>query len=94
MREARPFTVFQKSGAQAAFNTEEIAIETRAGKGQPYALSQSAITWRTCSWAETSFNERSVRRGFAAGGFVCAQISLAEYVEACYHSYSSMRAGM
>ena len=26
------------SGAQAAFNTEEIAIETRAGKGQPYVL--------------------------------------------------------
>ena len=38
VREARPFTVFQKSGAQAAFNTEEIAIETRAGKGQPYVL--------------------------------------------------------
>ena len=30
--------MFQKSGAQAAFNTEEIAIETRAGKGQPYVL--------------------------------------------------------
>ena len=38
VREARAFTVFQKSGAQAAFNTEEIAIETRAGKGQPYVL--------------------------------------------------------
>ena len=38
VREARPFTVFQKSGAQAAFNTEEIAIETRSGKGQPYVL--------------------------------------------------------
>ena len=32
------FTVFQKGGAQTTFNTEEIAIETRAGKGQPYVL--------------------------------------------------------
>ncbi len=32
------FAVFQKSGAQSSFNTEEIAIETRAGKGQPYVL--------------------------------------------------------
>ena len=29
---------YRVSGAQAAFNTEEIAIETRSGKGQPYVL--------------------------------------------------------
>ena len=38
VREERAFTVFQKSGTQTTFRTEEIAIETRAGKGQPYML--------------------------------------------------------
>ena len=32
------FAVFQKGGAQSRFNTEDVAIENRAGKGQPYVL--------------------------------------------------------
>ena len=32
------FVVFQAGGAQSAFNTEDVPIETRAGKGQPYVL--------------------------------------------------------
>ena len=32
------FLVYQKSGAQSRFNTEDIGIETRAGRGQPCVL--------------------------------------------------------
>ena len=32
------FRVVQKSGTATEFNTEDVAIETRAGKGQPYVV--------------------------------------------------------
>ena len=32
------FQVVQKSGAATAFNTEDVGIETRSGKGQPYVM--------------------------------------------------------
>ena len=32
------FGVVQKSGTVTAFNTEDVAIETRSGKGQPYVM--------------------------------------------------------
>ena len=32
------FNIVQKSGLMTAFNTEDVSIETKAGKGQPYAV--------------------------------------------------------
>ena len=32
------FRVVQKSGTSTEFNTEDVGIETRAGKGQPYVV--------------------------------------------------------
>ena len=32
------FQVIQKSGTATGFNTEDVAIDTRAGKGQPYVV--------------------------------------------------------
>ena len=32
------FSIVQKSGMTTAFNTEDVSIETKAGKGQPYAV--------------------------------------------------------
>jgi hypothetical protein len=32
------FHITQKSGTTMAYNTEDVAIETKASKGQPYAV--------------------------------------------------------
>ena len=32
------FSIVQKSGLLTTFNTEDVAIETKSGKGQPYAV--------------------------------------------------------
>jgi len=32
------FCIIQKNGTQTVFNTEDVVIETRSGKGQPYVV--------------------------------------------------------
>ena len=38
MREAFDFAIVQKNGGRTVFNTEDVAIEPRSGRGQPYAV--------------------------------------------------------
>ena len=38
VREAYNFSIVQKNGERTAFNTEDVAIEPRTGRGQPYVV--------------------------------------------------------
>ena len=38
VREAFDFAIVQKNGGRTVFNTEDVAIEPRSGRGQPYAV--------------------------------------------------------
>lgn len=38
VREAYNFSIVQKNGTRTTFNTEDVAIEPRSGRGQPYAV--------------------------------------------------------
>ena len=38
VREPYRFRIVQKNGGEMTFNTEDVTIETRAGRGQPYAV--------------------------------------------------------